>query len=248
MEKRHILWLALGILVAIVNYYSVTGEKPWEDRDRILSHVIDPAQEELAFYWKDAQGELYSNFERLKEGLAEEGRDLVFAMNGGMFLKDQSPQGLFIEKGFVHKELDQKQEGYGNFYLQPNGVFYLDQNQKAYIRESSSFSYSEEIKYATQSGPMLVIEGELHPAFREGSENLHIRNGVGLMEDDKLLFAMSTERINFFDFASFFKDRGCKQALYLDGFVSKTFLPEKGYEQMEGSFGVIIGESRTSRQ
>ncbi|MEM8889568.1 MAG: phosphodiester glycosidase family protein [Bacteroidota bacterium] len=248
MEKRHIIWLTLGILVAIVNYYSITGEKPWKEPDRILSYVLDPAKQELDFYWKDAQGENYSNFARLKKALKAEGKKLIFAMNGGMFLKDQSPQGLFIEKGFLHKELDEKEEGYGNFYLQPNGVFYLDQKNKAYILPSTSFSYTEEIKYATQSGPMLVIDGALHPAFREGSENLHIRNGVGLLEDGKLLFAMSNERINFFDFASFFKERGCSQALYLDGFVSKTYLPEKGLEQMDGAFGVIIGESRPDSQ
>lgn len=248
MEKRHLIWLAVGILVAIVNYYSARGEKAGKENERILSYVLDPAIQEVDFYWKDAQGKNYSNFARLKEELEAKGRKLIFAMNGGMFLKDQSPQGLFIEKGRLHRELDDKEEGYGNFYLQPNGVFYLDHNNKAYILPSSSFSYKEEIKYATQSGPMLVVDGKLHPAFREGSENLHIRNGVGLLEDGRLLFAMSNERINFFDFASFFKEKGCKQALYLDGFVSRTYLPEKGVEQMDGAFGVIIGESMTIRQ
>ncbi|MDW3646321.1 MAG: phosphodiester glycosidase family protein [Bacteroidia bacterium] len=248
MEKRHILWLTIGILIAVVNYYSVRGERPGEDNERILSYVLDPAQQDLDFYWKDSQGEIYGNFENLKKELEKEGKKLTFAMNGGMYLKDQTPQGLFIEKGLVQKKLDDKQEGYGNFYLQPNGVFYLDQDNKAGIVRSSSFKHKHPVKYATQSGPMLVIEGALHPAFREGSENLHIRNGVGLLEDGKLLFAISKNRINFFDFASFFKEQGCRQALYLDGFVSRMYLPEKGYEQMDGAFGVIIAESQPARQ
>ncbi|MEO1216626.1 MAG: phosphodiester glycosidase family protein [Bacteroidota bacterium] len=248
MEKRQLLWLVLGILVAIVNYFSITGERPWEDNDRILSYVLNPAEQDLDFYWKNDKGELYSNFKQLKNELRKEEKDLLFAMNGGMYLKDQSPQGLYIENGFILKELDKKHEAYGNFYLQPNGVFFLRHDNTAEIVTTSSFSYSKEIKYATQSGPMLVIDGLLHPSFRKGSENLHIRNGVGLLEDGKLLFAMSEDRINFFDFASFFKEQGCRYALYLDGFVSRTYLPQKGYEQMDGAFGVIIAETRKNKK
>ncbi|MEL6257316.1 MAG: hypothetical protein AAFR87_35305, partial [Bacteroidota bacterium] len=125
MEKRQLLWLVLGILVAIVNYFSITGERPWEDNDRILSYVLNPAEQDLDFYWKNDKGELYSNFKQLKNELRKEEKDLLFAMNGGMYLKDQSPQGLYIENGFILKELDKKHEAYGNFYLQPNGVFFL---------------------------------------------------------------------------------------------------------------------------
>lgn len=88
---------------------------------------------------------------------------------------------------------------------------------------------------------MLVIDGNLHKKLTKGSKNLHIRNGVGVLPNGNLLFAMSKEKINFYDFASFFQKNGCKNALYLDGFVSKTYLPEKNYKQDDGNFGVIIG-------
>jgi len=83
----------------------------------------------------------------------------------------------------------------------------------------------------------------MHPKFNMGSTNVNIRNGVGVLPDGSLLFAMSKEKINFYDFALYFKQNGCENALYLDGFVSKTYLPSQGWEQLDGNFGVIIGET-----
>jgi len=99
------------------------------------------------------------------------------------------------------------------------------------------------VRYATQSGPLLVTGGELHPAFNEGSANVHYRNGVGVLPDGRLLFATSTEKINFFDFATYFRRKGCRDALYLDGYVSRTWWPAGGVRQRDGDFGVIIGVS-----
>ena len=75
------------------------------------------------------------------------------------------------------------------------------------------------IKYATQSGPMLIIDGQIHPAFKQGTANLNIRNGVGILPNNKLLFVMSKKEMNLYDFANYFKNSGCINALYLDGFV-----------------------------
>ena len=52
---------------------------------------------------------------------------------------------------------------------------------------------------------------------------------------------MSKVGVNFYDFANYFKRIGCKNALYLDGFVSRTYLPEKEWIQTDGNFGVIVG-------
>jgi len=90
---------------------------------------------------------------------------------------------------------------------------------------------------------MLLIDENIHPRLTKGSKNLHIRNGVGVLPNGDLLFAISTEEVNFYDFASYFLKHGCKDALYLDGFVSKLYLPSKGIHEKGGSFGVIIGET-----
>lgn len=160
-------------------------------------------------------------------------------MNGGMYMEDFKPLGLYIEDGIKLKSLN-KSEGSGNFYLKPNGVFYITNENVPFVCKTSDF-VSNNIKYATQSGPMLVVDGQIHSAFKKGSTNLNIRNGVGILPNNKAVFAISKTEINFYDFAKYFQQLGCKNALYLDGFVSRMYLPEKKWIQTEGNFGVIIG-------
>ncbi|MEM6721957.1 MAG: phosphodiester glycosidase family protein [Bacteroidota bacterium] len=243
LKKIHIILLLISLHV-----WAFVKESPKKEYDtpRILTYEVNPKTDQIRFYWKNEQGDIYGNAKNLKNQLKEKGETLVFAMNGGMYLKDQSPQGLYVEDGRIITPEDSKKEGYGNFYLQPNGVFYINKYNKAIICVSDSLKATRSIKYATQSGPMLVIDGQLHEKFTKGSKNLHIRNGVGVLPNGNLLFAMSKEKINFYDFATFFKENGCQNALYLDGFVSRTYLPSKGYEQLDGNFGVMIGVTKNN--
>jgi uncharacterized protein YigE (DUF2233 family) len=213
-----------------------------ENDSIVISHIVDLKEQDLKFYWKNENGVNFKNFQNLKNWLKTNSEELVFAMNGGMYKKDLSPQGLFIENGIKKSNIDTLKNGYGNFYMQPNGIFFIINDNEGIICETKNFKF-DNVKYATQSGPLLLIEGRIHPKFRKGSKNLNIRNGVGILPNGNLLFAMSIEKINFYDFANYFKSLGCKNALYLDGFVSKTYLPEKELNRTEGDFGVIIGET-----
>lgn len=217
------------------------------DESRLLIYEVNSKQQQLDFYWKDSIGMNYENFGFLKRSLQKQNKELIFAMNGGMFKRDLSPQGLFIDKGIIRFETDTVQKGYGNFYMQPNGIFYLTKENNPVVSTTKEFLKKEStqnIKYATQSGPMLLIEGKIHSKFGKGSSNLNIRNGVGVLPNGNILFAMSKEKINFYDLATFFKQKGCKNALYLDGFVSKTYLPSQNWQQTNGIFGVIIAETK----
>lgn len=209
----------------------------------ILGYTVDPRKQDLRFFLNDDAGEPFGDIGTLRNRLSAQGQTLVFATNGGMFKSDFTPVGLYIEAGKLLNPLDTG-SGFGNFYLKPNGIFYLTRDRQAGICNTTDFKYSEQIQYATQSGPMLVVNGQLHPAFRQGSPNLHIRNGVGIRPDGTLLFAISKQRINLYDFAVFFQQSGCVQALYLDGFVSRCYLPEQGWRQVEGDLGVLIGVVR----
>jgi uncharacterized protein YigE (DUF2233 family) len=161
-------------------------------------------------------------------------------MNGGMYKTDHSALGLFIQDGKILSPINTA-TGDGNFYLQPNGIFYITKNSRAGVCRTQDFIDKGDIQYATQSGPMLVISGSIHPAFKQGSLNVNTRNGVGILPGNQLLFVMSKTAINLYDFASYFKNAGCSNALYLDGFVSRTYLPGKNWLQMDGDFGVMIG-------
>jgi uncharacterized protein YigE (DUF2233 family) len=216
------------------------GQTKLKAEERFISFTLDPQKQDLKFYWKDDSQQIFKSISNLKTWLDTKNKTLKFAMNGGMFKKDNSPQGLYIEKFKIHSFLDTT-SGNGNFYLKPNGVFYITTDNLPIIIKTTEFQNSPKIKYATQSGPMLVIDGQIHSAFKEGSTNLNIRNGVGILPDNKIIFAMSKKEINFYDFANYFKSLGCKNALYLDGFVSRTYLPEQNWTQTDGNFGVIIG-------
>lgn len=231
-------YLIYSLLIFLIGSTCTYAQK---NNTRILSYEVNPKSQELHFFSKNEQGEHYGSLEALKNAMDEKRCSLIFAMNGGMYLKDRSPQGLFIEKGKIQKVMDTLKKGYGNFYLQPNGIFYLTKDNDPVICPTMSYKQNTSINYATQSGPMLIIDGKLHPKFTKGSANVHIRNGVGILPNGNVLFAMSKELINFYDFAQFFKQKGCTNALYLDGFVSRTYLPSESWEQLDGNFGVIIG-------
>jgi uncharacterized protein YigE (DUF2233 family) len=207
--------------------------------ERFLSFVADPHRDSIAFYWKNDHGQPLRSIQNLKTFIEQKGKQLKFAMNGGMFQKDNAAQGLFIQNQIIMQPIDTT-SGTGNFYMKPNGIFYITTKNEAFIKSTSDFLYTGDIKFATQSGPMLLVNGNIHPMFKNGSSNLNIRNGVGILPDNRMIFAMSKQQVNFYDFAEFFRKQGCKNALYLDGFVSRMFLPEKHWEQLDGNFGVII--------
>ncbi len=216
--------------------------KTIEHRGHQYDVVIIEDPQSVHFFWKDDAKNRYKSLANLKAALAAKNKTLNFAMNGGMYLKDGSPQGLYIEQGEQFAKVDTIQNAYGNFYLQPNGIFCIN-DSTAHVLTTVDFLQSlPEVKYATQSGPMLVIEGHLHDAFNEGSSSTHFRNGVGVRADGKIVFAISNEKINFFDFATLFKEKlNCPNALYLDGFVSRAYIPDLGRKDLDGNFGVIIG-------
>lgn len=229
------LSLLLLLTVGLLTFTSTQGSI----NDQILSYTVDTKTQDLQFHWKDENGEILKSIQNLKNYIERKNSTLIFAMNGGMFDKDYSPQGLFIQNEKTLTHIDTA-GGYGNFYLKPNGVFYIAPDNTPFICKTNDFKHDKRIKYATQSGPMLIIDGQIHSAFKIGSKNMNIRNGVGILPDGKVVFAISKNNINFYDFARYFQSLGCKNALYLDGFVSRTYLPEKDWIQLDGNFGVQI--------
>lgn len=233
-------YLFLFALVLVSTTIALILAKRTANENEFIAYRADLAKQDLKFYWKDDKGQLLNSIGRLKAWLQSKGQRLFFACNAGMFKKDRSPQGLFIENRQTKMPLDTSTAA-GNFYLKPNGVFYITAGNKAVICKTEDFWYSDNVLYATQSGPMLITEGVVNPAFRQGSANVNIRNGVGILPDGKPIFAMSKQKLCFYEFADYFKKLGCRNALYLDGFVSRTYLPESDWIQLDGNFGVMIG-------
>lgn len=239
---KRILTLLLLSPVALVSCKS-GNDRIDKDTSPFLSYELNPQCQQLAFFLKNGQNENFETFNRLRTELLHENLELVFAMNGGMFTKEYAPVGIYIEEGILLSPLDTTESESGNFYLQPNGVFYLTRDNIPGICTTESFKLTDEINFATQSGPMLLVNDTIHPAFNQGSVNKQIRNGVGILPNGHLLFVLSKTEINFYDFAAFFKQKGCKNALYLDGYVSRAYLPSQNWIQTDEKFGVIIAET-----
>lgn len=232
------------------NRYKVEGNavsrlKSEEGRGFVV-YKVDPTKSEVRLFWRDAKRELYDNFANYQKDLVEQGELLLFATNGGMYQQDKSPQGLYIENGKTIQKADTKKEGYGNFYMQPNGIFLINDKGEPYVIKTQDLRGYEKkgIRYATQSGPMLLTNGKMNLKFMEDSPNFHIRSGVGVNDQGELVFIISETRVRFYELAKAFEAMGCKNALYLDGAISQTYLPEVDRLDTGGGFGVMIGVSQ----
>ena len=122
---------------------------------------------------------LIVEFSALREALAAEGKQLAFAVNAGMYKEDFSPVGLFVAEGRELVPLN-RHVGSGNFSQQPNGVFLIEGRS---ARVMTTGDYGEEkpkATLATQSGPMLVHEGEITTSavMSPTSTWRKMRNGV----------------------------------------------------------------------
>jgi uncharacterized protein YigE (DUF2233 family) len=162
----------------------------------------------------------------LERSLGPRASTVKFAMNAGMYDEEGRPIGLFVAEGKEKKRLNLR-SGSGNFHLLPNGVFAVDQRGRPSATPSRTFR--RQVKnphWATQSGPMLLIDGKLHPKFDADGPSQLIRNGVGVRDENTAFFAISEEPVSFGRFARLFRDRlGCRNALYLDGSVSSLWDP-----------------------
>ncbi|HEY8897473.1 MAG TPA: phosphodiester glycosidase family protein [Niastella sp.] len=240
MNLKTLITLSFVLLTGSANMRFVTNR---QDSDVFVSYKVDVSKADLRLYWKNDNGQQFNSIASLKTWVESKNKKLVFAMNGGMYMEDRAPLGLYIENSKQLRQLNTA-HGSGNFYLQPNGVFYITTDNKAGICKTQDLENNGKIKYATQSGPLLVVNGDINTVFTKGSVNTNIRNGVGILPTGEVVFAMSKSDVNFYDFAQYFQDLGCKYALYLDGFVSRTYLPEKNWIQTDGDFGVIIGVTK----
>lgn len=202
----------------------------------------------LRLFRHDAFAPPMTNFCQLAQAVDATGETLVFAMNAGMFRPDRTAQGLLVDNGQMFSRLDLG-DGKDNFYLKPNGVFLLSDDGSAKIVESTEYSKSNErVILATQSGPLLIRKGKIHPAFRSGSVSRLKRNGVGVVAPDTVVFAITDDPMNFHEFASLFRDvLNCSDALYLDGVVSSLYAPEiKRFDSGKG-LGPIITASKSAQ-
>lgn len=214
---------------------------------------------DIRLFLNDSAGAPFGEFDALKTAVEGKGEALLFAMNAGMYRQDRSPVGLYVENGAEARKLSTK-DGPGNFHLKPNGVFVIDGDGAAHVMDTENYQNrfpsgrsddaAARPRYATQSGPMLVIDGVLHPKFSPDSESKKYRNGVGVHDgktaaEGRVIFVISDTPVTFEAFARFFRDElKAENALYLDGTISRLYAPELKRNDDGARMGPIVGVIR----
>ena len=190
--------------------------------------IVRAAPEKVRIALKDEKGEFLHSLRAAKRHFEKEGEKVTAIMNGGIYETGLVPSGLYIEKGKVLYPLNLK-PGKGNFFLKPNGVFLIGGKPlKASVVTSQEYK-GKGVQLAVQSGPILLRGGRVHPAFNEGSKSKLVRNGVGVDAEGRVVFALGDREnpSNLWTFAKLFEHLGCKDALFLDGTISKLELDPK---------------------
>jgi uncharacterized protein YigE (DUF2233 family) len=200
------------------------------------------ASDGIELFLRDAQGAPLGQFRRVQDALAGRRRTLLFAMNAGMYHEDRSPVGLYVENGQLLKRLSTA-NGPGNFSMKPNGVFYVD-GKSAGVLDTAEFSRRKlKPEFATQSGPMLVINGRLHPRFLANATSKNRRNGVGVA-GKKVIFALAETPVTLHQFARVFRDvLKTPNALYLDGSISRLYAADIHRNDIGFPMGPIVAVS-----
>jgi uncharacterized protein YigE (DUF2233 family) len=244
MMVRPIL-AGLVLLLAACNAPEKTAgpcERRVFENDGFIVCEFDARTQKLSLAWKSAGGTAFQGFGALSREIDPSA--VSFAMNAGMFDAAGSPIGLYIEQGKDLRAINIS-AGPGNFHMMPNGVFWIDASGDPHVSTTDDyFTTAPSPLWATQSGPMLVIDGQLHPDFQHDGPSRYVRNGVGACSARTAAFVISDTPVSFGKFARFFRDTlGCPDALYLDGAVSSLWLPSEG--RMDNGFPlgpiVVVG-------
>ena len=236
-------WLALfGLGTLAQAAPAATCERVSYDGNRYTLCSVDMTSEDLRLFLYDDTGEPYGQFSSIDAKLAETGEALGFAMNAGMYHADRAPVGHYVEDGTEVMRVVPN-AGPGNFGLLPNGVFCIRDGRADVIETLRFVEDAPQCTYATQSGPMLVIDGALHPRFLKDSTSRYIRNGVGTTDaGDRAVFVIANQPVTFHEFGSFFRaPLGLPQALYFDGNVSRLHAPELNRSDFGFAMGPIVG-------
>lgn len=217
--------------------------------DGITYHVLTTSASSVRIIWKDAAGKQLRTFPEVANYLAGEKVTADTLMNGGIFEPGGVPSGLLVQDGKMLNPVNRNQ-GDGNFFLMPNGIFLVGSKGAVVIRTDEYPLKNTEVKYAVQSGPLLLRQGKIHPSFNANSLSRLHRNGVGVTKDGEVVFAMtdfnSPKFPNLHEFARFFKDHGCADALFLDGDISQMKWGENILKR-SNNFGSIIAITETKK-
>ena len=236
MKKLLPIFFSIPLLISCSQASSLQ-EHRYENKKYLVFATTELQSLELAL--NNKQGDVLGSFHSWSKQL-KSCQNLSFAMNAGMYHPSYQPVGLYIENS---KQLNaiNVESGEGNFFMQPNGILAWNHKEALVTTTENWRKIKFDAQYATQSGPMLVADGKIMDQFIKESDSKKIRNGVGI-KNGKLFFVISQQRVNFYEFAAFFKEKlNVEQALYLDGSISSIHAPQINRYDRAFKLGPMLG-------
>ena len=216
------MWFGVGT--------SVAGEACRTEQYSGKRYVIcsfDTSKIDVSVHWRDERSKPYVTLLGFKNSQLGRGKPLLLAMNGGMYHEDLRPVGYHVEQRQKLRNANTRR-GPGNFHMLPNGIFFIEKKRIGVMETRAFLRRNRRPQFATQSGPMLVINGRMHPLFKPTWTSAKIRNGVGVSKDGRHVhFVLSDSAVTFYEFARLFPVHlKAYNALFLDGSVSQMWSPE----------------------
>ncbi|MCX6379971.1 MAG: phosphodiester glycosidase family protein [Armatimonadetes bacterium] len=224
MRCHHARYLPLLVMGTLLT--ACRSKQPIQDaarsnssNDSVFERVVEVAPEQakrVKIYYKDAKGVSYGSLANLFEQMKAKDIKPKALINGGMVDIDGKPVGLLIVDGNTIRGLNMH-NGKENFSMGKHGVFAITKSGKALVfnpAERRSGAFLRSLKYATQSGPLLVSHGKI--VAGKDWNRLNSRSAVGVTKAGGVVFVQSAS-IGLRAFAEACRKRGMWDALFLDG-------------------------------
>ena len=212
-----------------------------------LTHCIaDPAQHRIATAFEQRGSTRYGSLANYAQTV--DATTIAFAINAGPNGDSGKPRGYYVEDKNRIVELN-RSDGDSNFFLKPNGVFFGTGGTWRVLATPTFYStIGDRPQFGTQSGPMLVVDGKLHPEIAENGPSRSVRSGVGVTADGKAHFVITDEPVSFGQIARFFRDEiKAKNALFLNSGGSTLWDPAT--KRLDtGNVGAIIVVTKRNSQ
>ncbi len=177
---------------------------------------------DIRFLWRDDSGDPYGQLQAARAALEQRGERVVAITNGGIYRPGLVPMGLYVEDGVELTALN-RASGSGNFFLQPNGVFWAG-GGRAGIETTHAYdaaAVDRMVEIAIQSGPMLVVDSEINGRFSVTSTSTYRRNAAGVDASGRVLLVTADRPVTLWEMATRCRELGAVNALYLDGTLSR---------------------------
>ncbi len=242
--------VALGLSVAAsacaAPALDASNASPVQHANGLLTCQLALDRVRLRAFYTDQNGVPFAHMARLIAWLAKSHEQLQCATNGGIYAKGGRPLGLLVADGVLITPINTDQSSPGNFFLQPNGAFILD-DQGARIETTKALMLDlpadvSHIQLALQSGPLLLQAGTINARLEPASLSRYSRNSICVVDSSHVILAYSERLVSLYQFALELQQIGCREALYLDGHVSQMYPSQAQLEPaQQRDLSVFIG-------